>query len=216
MKNTFEGLGFAVINEHNVTHSEMLALLSSVVDFKRYPPSYKQFVFVFSGHGKDDYLLYTNDSNPITISTKDILEKLSEAPQLAAIPKLIFIDACRGDEPNPGRLVPKGGKNVSHIIPAGGSWLVAYSTLPKQKSYEEQEKGGMWMSRLAKILRYDDSSVNDVLTIVNEELMKLYQEKKAYPLQQPEHHSTLNSRIFLQQEAMKSPGTGFRECILNS
>ena len=147
MKNTFEELSFAVINDHNVTYSKMLALISSVVSFKHYPSSYKRIVFAFSGHGKDDYLLYTNDNEPTTIDTKYILEQFSEPPHLAEIPKLVFIDACRGDLPNPGRLVSKGGKNISRIIPAGGSWLVAYSTLPKQKSYEEQGKGGMWMSR---------------------------------------------------------------------
>ena len=203
MRNTFQKLNFAVISEHNVTYSRMLALITSVVSFESYPPSYRRIVFVFSGHGTDNFLLYTSDSKRTTISTEYILEQFSEAPRLARIPKLFFIDACRGDEVNPGRLVAKGGKNMSEIIPAGGSWLLAYSTLPKQKSYEETGKGGVWMSRLAERIRTDDSSINDILTTVNEEMMAFYRDNISYPLQQPEFRSRLNQCIFFLKEASR-------------
>ncbi len=108
-------------------------------------------------HGSSDHLLYTNDEILSTISTKDVLEHFYAA-------KMFFIDACRGDQRNPGLTVPRGGKSVTDIIPAEGNWLLAYSTLPKHKSYEEQGKGGVWMSKLADKLRTADKSLADILT----------------------------------------------------
>ena len=209
MRGTFEELNFAVISEHNVTYSKMLALISSVVNHKHYPPTYQRIVFVFSGHGKDDFLLYTGDNKRTnTISIEYILQRFSEASHLAKIPKVFLIDACRGEQVNPGLMVPRGGKNVSQIVPADGNWLLAYSTLPKQKSYEEQGKGGVWMSKLSDRLRTDDSSLNDILTTVNRELVALYQGDAKYPLQQPEFTSRLNSNIFFLREAKGSSPSG--------
>ena len=207
MRSTFEELNFAVISDHNVTYSKMLALISSVVGCRQYPPSYKRIVFVFSGHGKDDFLLCTNDnhttSRTTTISIEYILQQFSEAPHLAKIPKVFFIDACRGEQANPGLMVARGGKNVSQIVPADGNWLLAYSTLPKQKSYEEQGKGGVWMTKLAERLQTDDSSLTDILTTVNRALVELYQCNALYRsnLQQPEFISRLNSCIYFLREA---------------
>ncbi len=201
MKRTFESLMLAVISRHNVSHNDMLALLSVIVNFKKFPPTYKRLVFVFSGHGNSDHLLYTNDEVLSTISIKDVLEHFYAALHLAKIPKMFFIDACRGDQRNPGLTVPRGGKSVTDIIPAEGNWLLAYSTLPKHKSYEEQGKGGVWMSKLADKLRTADTSLADILTSVNEKLMALYRQDKTYPLQQPEFISRLNTNIYFLREA---------------
>ncbi len=201
MSSTFKSLRLAVVSRHNVCLNEMLKLLHSIVNFKCYPPTYKRLVFVFSGHGNSDHLLYTNDAALNTISIKYILDQFYDASNLVKIPKMFFIDACRGDQRNPGVRVPRGGISITDIVPAEGNWLLAYSTLPKHKSYEEQGKGGVWMSKLAIKLRIEDTSLADILVSVNESLMELYQEDRTYPLQQPEFISRLNSNIYFLREA---------------
>ncbi len=209
MKNTFESVKLAVIARHNVLYNEMLALLSSIIEFKRYPPTYKRLVLVFSGHGISDHLLYTNDATLTTISINDIVKDFYNASHLAKIPKVFFVDACRGDQRNLGMMVSsRGGKSITDIVPAEGNWLLAYSTLPRHRSYEEQGKGGVWMSMLAEKLRTEDTSLADILTSVNEELVDLYREDKTYPIQQPEYISRLNSNIFFLREAKRIKPSG--------
>ena len=203
MKHTFEVLNLAVIHKHNLTLSATMELIQSIVSIIHYPPSYKSIVFIFSGHGNTDHCLYTNDPDTTTIHIEDVLSMFypSQAPSLGNIPKLFFIDACRGDAVNPGVMVSRGGKSVGQMVPAEGNILVAYSTLSKRMSYEEQGKGGVWMSRLAEKLREEDASVGDILTNVNEEMMELYQDESSYPMQQPEYISRLNRCVFFLREA---------------
>ncbi len=64
---------------------------------------------------------------------------------------------------------------------------------------------------LAEKLRTEDTSLTDILTSVNEELVDLYREDKTYPIQQPEFISRLNCNIFFLREAKRIKPSGDHE-----
>ncbi len=203
MKSTFEQLKFAVLHKHNVNRLELMELLRQTACCK-YPPSYRRIVIVFSGHGTDNYQLYDQDGKLVKV--KDMLEMFfpEREPLQGGLPKLFFIDACRGDTHCRAVLVPKGGNEKTALpVPQHGNLLVAYSTIPGHQSYEEKGAGGVWMSLLAQRLLSDDTSVLDILTKVNTELLEKYKQDPRWMgfTQQPECLSRLNEKVFLLREA---------------
>lgn len=212
MENCFESLNFATYYDRNVSRKGMLDVITHVAKYTRYPPSYKRIVIVFSGHGTTGQKLYTNDAG--TVNIEELLAPFdpTRAPAIGNIPKLFFIDACRGDCDNPGSVVPRGGKVLDTLkVPQKGNFLVAYSTLPEYKSYEEK-KGGIWITTLAEKLRSKSKSVCDILTEVNTELLKKYQDGvyRGY-IQQPEFVSRLNEVVNFRAEAQKARGETLSE-----
>jgi len=102
-----------------------------------------------------------------------------------------------GKETEP-KVVEKGvtEEQDSRVTPEG-NYLIAYSTMPEHKSYELQGKGGIWMTTLADKLCTSHDSIEDILTMVNEEMREKYQKAGQPPMQQPEKKSRLNKRLFL-------------------
>ena len=206
MKDSFQVLNFSTLHEHNLPKGPTMQLLYSVANYKKFPPSYRRVVFVFSGHGCADHMLYTGEGQTLKLS--DILSAFfpERAPLNGNLAKLFFIDACRGKEPNSGVIVPRSGREIETLtIPKHGNFLVAYSTIPDHLSYEERAKGGIWISALADKLCRRDASVHDVLSEVNRELINKYQ-KPAYAgfVQQPEFISRLNEPVNLFREAREA------------
>lgn len=201
MENTCNFLKLAVCREHDMDSSSIVALLEEAGKMS-YPSSYNRLLFAFSGHGDKDGQLIMRDGNAIKIN--DIISTLSTG-KLLKMPRLFFFDACRGTRDDPGRIVPKGGSptEVIRISEEHTNILVAYATLEGYRSYEEADKGGMWMSLVADKLREDENkSVADVLVSVNEEMTKRLQNTGKYHFfQQPEMTLRLNENVFLLKES---------------
>lgn len=203
MKSTFERLNFAVLQQRNVTQVKLMALLKQVASYERYPPSYRRLAIVFSGHGSSNHQLYTQDGKAVDIEGMFQMFFPERAHHLGNIPKLFFIDACRGDTQAVSVMVPKGGEERKPLfVPEQGNFLVAYSTTPGRLSYEKKGSGGLWMSLLARKLESEDASVLDILTRVNTELVEMYQEPgQMGVVQQPELVSRLNEEVYLLRES---------------
>ena len=203
MKSTLDkSLNFAVHHEHNVSLRTLRSLLTTVAG-RGYPPSYRRVIIVFTGHGTKG-LLYTNDEKTVKIDEMLTTFSPDRARNIGNIPKLFFIDACRGDEGTKSALVPRGEKGATLAetvsVPNESNFLVAFATLSNCKSYETR-MGGTWMTMLAEQLK-QNASICDILTFVNKELMKSYQAcHKDTPLQQPEFISRLNEPVNLYVEA---------------
>ena len=125
------------------------------------------------------------------------------------IPKIFFIDACRGDDVTKTVDVPirngatgKGSRSNTDSttsrkgcykidlqkIPTEESCLIAYSTLPGCKSNEytgDDFKGSLWLKFLAEQLQVNPASIEDLLTDVNEKLLE-HCRKHDLEIQQPE------------------------------
>lgn len=117
MKETFTKLRYAIYGRKDASREELLAMLEAVATFRFAPEyPYKRIVFVFSGHGglvwfpdgqkSDNVCTHTGD-----VPIAEIVARLQpcRAPNLEKLPKLFFIDACRGDLKMQGVMVPRGG-----------------------------------------------------------------------------------------------------------
>lgn len=212
MQSAFVKLQYAVVSRQNMSKSRLTSLLIEASRQVQYPPTYRRIVLVFAGHGTYDDQLVMHDCNHVKLD--DIVNMFlpKQAHHLASIPKLFFIDACRGEKEDPGytcpmrnTTIPRGGKLLTTSrLPSEGNYLLAYSTTYGYKSYEMTGKGGVWMTLLSEKLVTVNKSVLDVLTDVNKDLIDLYQDERC--IQQPELHSSLNEEINFFKEATEMRG----------
>ena len=207
MKRAFERLRFAVLCATNIGKDAMMALFHIVPTFSEYPPSYRRIAVVFAGHGVEGALCAHDGTVPID----EILGQFQPGnchPSIGGIPKLFFIDACRGDL-RLGMVVTERGGTVapSRVVPQYGSnSLVAYSTVAGYKAHEVAGKGGIWMSCLSdKILQ--DKSILDIMTDVNGSMMEWFQDVDCQRFaQQPTCETMLNETVNLFRESQSTAG----------
>ena len=197
MKDVFNKLQIACLWKHNVSCGELNALLTELAALRGLPGTYESISFVFAGHGRreevngqEDVYMQDGRTKPIQEIINTLLPE--QAPNIGNIPKLFFIDACRGSSTAPVIMVPRsanapqkrhlqrriserGGENLGTIvIPNGGNILVAYSVSTGHRAMEGTD-GGIWMKALAAKLIESKKSVEAVLTEVRENLIATYQ-----------------------------------------
>ncbi|XP_019854404.1 PREDICTED: uncharacterized protein LOC105313442 isoform X2 [Amphimedon queenslandica] len=212
MAAAFTELGYTIVHKHNITGLILASILRRTSNIQ-YPKSCKRIAFVFAGHGRNESksettLLIMNDGESITIDF--IVETLSPRDPGNAIGnkvRMFFIDACRGDGKDEGRLVPRGGDCIEkqRLSSNAANYLLCFSTLAGFQSYEVKETGGgsrgLWLPRIARNLTTCDDSIGDILVKVNEELSTEFQDKEKYPyMMQPVLTQTLNESVFLLRE----------------
>ena len=145
------------------------------------------------------------------------------AARIGNIPKVFFIDACRGDRemhleavmvPKSGgahvqssvdAVHQKGGTVKVHLeMPPEGNYLIAYATTENYKSYEVKNEGGIWLRALSDKIceKAATESVTNILTEVNKVLAKTYQ-NSAYreALTQPDFNCKLQDTLYLVPKA---------------
>ena len=171
MSTTFKDeFGFAFLWKKNATAEEIKALATQTANCD-YPESYKFVVFAYSGHGEIGPLLVANDGNKVIVNSDivDVFEP-SRVPKNKHITKLFFFDSCRGKE-EMEKAIPKGGER--------GNYLIAFSTIKEYRSVA-YPSGSLWMSLVAKRLRENRDSVQNILAEVFVEC------KETYHMQCPE------------------------------
>lgn len=213
MEKSFRSLRFAVIHKHNASLTFTMSILHKAANDIHYLPSYRRLAFVFAGHGEENGCLFTNDGNSIQINT--ILNKLSPSSSkpassspLGHMVRLFFIDACRGDRNDLGMMVsPRGGKSTEPLrIPSTVTNVyIAYSTVSGFQSYEVKDQGGLWMQCVARKLMTVNDDISVVMTEVNKELHKKFQDPKYTIMMNPESILRLTERVNLLEEAAKRP-----------
>ena len=199
MKKALDYLGFLTIVKLNLSEEELMSFLYPLANDASLK-SCKRFVFTFSGHGGDGFICSEDEKK---IEVHHIVEALTpkdSSDPLVGIPRLFFFDTCRGDKFDPGFIARGGDEKWKHKIPSTGDMLVAFATSPGYKAFEE-DKGGVWTNILAKKLVISDKSILDILTEVNEELIKKLQSAQMGSFQQPELIGRLNSIVCLLKES---------------
>eukprot|EP00731_Ephydatia_muelleri_P030673 Em0022g187a len=210
MQRTFETLKFAVLSHQDCSATQMMSLFHDISTFSEYPPSYRRIAVVFAGHGMEGSLCAHDGTVPI----EEIIDQFQPAnchPSIGGIPKLFFIDACRGKRKMASVVVERGATAVpSKIVSPRGNILVAYSTLEGYKAHEVEE-GGIWVTELSKQL-LQDMSLTDVIINVNKTLQEKYQDSAlSRYLQQPECIITINECINLLKESTGAPSSNYRK-----
>ena len=226
MRDAFAHLNIVVLWKKNLSLEAMLQSVRETTECRKNPEKCVCIAFVFSGHGYDSRQLYTQDEKKVDIERIITEFYPKNAAHIGNVPKLFFIDVCRGSQEVEPVAVPKGaGQGVpetqkmpaaaepaalaldrgatvslSQLVPGEGNYLIAYSTMPDYKAYEMTGRGGIWMTTVARKLRSSRASIDDVLTEVNQEMLKKFQEGKWDRMQQPEKVSTLNRKVFLHPD----------------
>ena len=171
-----------------------------------YPDSYRRLAFIFSGHG-DAGRIYAHDSE--VFLQKHIFDPWmpKNAPHLAEIPKLFFLDACRGDAVDQGVpiiVLPTGPVARGGRTSSVGNYLLAYSTMPSMKAFEQPAAGGYWLQHLVSELQKKsniDVPLSEVLTTVNRKVRDEMVSHQCMNMQQPVVETTLYETLYLLREA---------------
>ena len=206
----FRDLGnFDIYEKENLSESDLencIAALSSHM----FMESYRCFIFIFTGHGKEDCVI-THDGKEFPIYEK-IIEPLlpDKAENIKTIPKIFLFDSCRGKE----KTLTRGGqmhesrllkKLAEHEeVTKEGNILVAYSTLDGTYSFDREDgRGGTWLSKVSKLIKkgewYMDSIelfLTEVSSRMQEEMRKV-PKKKDLRFLQPVRVSLLNQHVCL-------------------
>ena len=190
METTFKQFNYDIhkLQNRDATRQGIKSMLSSA---SKYLNTYSTsrdlksqvIIFAFSGHGsnkKGIELLYSDDGRQIQLED-EVIFPLVQEPSVADIPKIFFIDACRGNDVLVS--VSKGGglpreasksakqcweeKGVNHVQ---GNYRVYYATIPDHKAYANVDgSGSRWMPVMAHALRddEDDKSLADIASKVS-------------------------------------------------
>ena len=168
LKDTFTKLRFATESLHNPSRDEIEKRICEIAG-SEFPECYKRFVFTFSGHGSDTEIYVADDK----VAISELVERFQPnncSPTLAPVPKLFFIDACRGKCFNE-QIRYRGAEECKPIkTPSNGNVLVARSTMRHFLARETQD-GGLWTSILVDKLLTRDASIEVILREVRKELV---------------------------------------------
>ena len=162
MEQTLKEFDFNCYLVKDVTGDEIRDVVDQISKCN-FPDSYKYVVFVYSGHGDVESKRsgLVGIDGKLVETTSEVINPL-KAIQPQSMVKILFLDACRGNKLPPP--VTKGGST---------NCLVAYATQLGQVSFASTANGSKWMIPLADKLKQRDKSVQEVLKMVKEELLKL-------------------------------------------
>ncbi|KAF5291193.1 hypothetical protein FQA39_LY14435 [Lamprigera yunnana] len=125
------------------------------------------FLMVVLSHGELG-VLYAKDS---AYKPENLWMPFSadRCPSLAGKPKIFFVQACQGDNLDPGvtlnRTETDGHPSNSYRIPTNADFLIAYSTIPGYYSWRNTSKGSWFIQALC--IELDENSENyDLLTML--------------------------------------------------
>ena len=219
MKSVFERLEIATLWKQNITLPQLRELLREVYTL-RVSKSYKSISFVFSGHGQEKDLLFMNDGK--TVHLQEIVNAFApdQARNIGNVPKLFFIDACRGKESFQAVTVPRCGDGVQVVknhkssplyrggteaktvfVPPKGNMLIAFSNIANNRALEGKD-GGIWTKALAKRLVDSKENIETVLTCVRQDLQHMYQDPFWRDnMQLPETVSHLLKPVYLHPDS---------------
>ena len=216
LKELFDALGFDVHIRENRTKQEML----DDVDFfayKRVIPDHDCFVLWLMSHGRSGEV-FGSDGVPLPIQTiKDMLSNAS-CEALRGKPKLLFVQACRGDEEDEGVLTNSCGSPAiqgssahsdspsdptispsSERIAGQTDFLTAYSTVEGYVSYRYPGVGSNFVRAVVNVFREyvaHDHLVN-LLTKVIKRVSDMESEEDARKFKQaPQFETTLVKELW--------------------
>ena len=129
----------------------------------------KVIIFAFSGHGTSrgsyEDQIFANDGE--LWLKKDIVLKLVKHPNISEIPKLFFIDACRGE----AALKYKNKLGEKGFAEVDTNYWIEYGSIPDPKSSRSGHESE-WMPTLAMKLRERDDTLENVVEEVNTSIYK--------------------------------------------
>ena len=170
MRKTFEYLNYVVhqLQNEEATLARILTLLKHVShDLHKYSGPVdddKVIIFAFSGIGKSDGSdkIITVDGQQLDFIDDIVTPLMPEA--VNHIPKLFFVDACRGSQQLllPHYSIPSGSMRICGI-----NCRMEYATMAGHAASAKQD---LWMSKLARALREQKDSFQNIADCIKREV----------------------------------------------
>ena len=192
LKMLFEKLYFRVTVKRNLSREAILKVLDEVASEDH--SAHDCFVLCIMSHGLEG-LFIGSDGETLPYETVFDIFSNSSCRTLRGKPKLIFIQACRGEDgqtgvvkdapllPDPRSLaVTTAGaadkelkSKFKETIPDKSDMLVAYSTVNGYASYRDHDYGSRYVRCLVEVFKEKAGHENvlDMLTMVNGRLSKM-------------------------------------------
>lgn len=225
MLEAFERFNFKCLRIMNLTSENIRRIIASIASSTSLKKC-KCIAFCFSGHGSEGVIYGQENECQQQSCEVEIIDDIlypfdpQNAPHLSKIPKLFFIDACRGTGQESGR-----GKSCIRRSYKGdvaedchqlrGGYIIGYSTMPGYKSSlrGKKEVGSVWMPVLAEMLQQEPK--RDVLGVLRDNNIAIEKEFTLERLvkehhQQPEFDCTFSGGIVNLFKIAKSG----EECVL--
>ena len=198
MLETFDYLNYIVHDMHNPTGEQMREKLGEISDYlATYDGDDKEkvekvIIFAFSGHGHSKgriEKIFANDGEEMEVEAQ-IVRYFTAHEGTFKIPKLFFIDACRGaewlvnslddatgDEGKESKSKEEPlGKGVTYAL---ANYRIEYATIPHHQSYmDSAEKGSMWTPMMARALRERNEAFEVISSGVQNEVFARFKKKK--------------------------------------
>ncbi|XP_050422334.1 caspase-3-like [Adelges cooleyi] len=169
LKKLLHGLGYDVQIEEDVTQREIVNIIRDFSDVKKLEKMDSVIVVIMSHGeaGKDSFTSLDIDSaDGIKINIDWIIEQFVSKKVSKSIPKLFFIQACRGKNSDHGTSVPRV-ENVQVEVDSIGfgtvkgtsvkrryeDVFVAYSTVPGYYAKRDPYKGSWFIQKLCEVFR---------------------------------------------------------------
>ncbi|XP_014789170.1 caspase-7 [Octopus bimaculoides] len=209
LKTALMSLGFREDEINVYTDPTVKEMLRALEDFNEDNPDIKGnidcFICAILSHGGDDEIIYGYDGK---IQLDELLSCLrpDRCPYLTGIPKLFFIQACRGSKIDVG--VEKndacgfGFEEKPPRIPIMADMLVFHSSYKEYPSIRNKDKGSWFMQTLSKVLKKygAEYEILKLLTAVCNHVATLEYQSSKYPeynscKQMPQIMSTLRKEL---------------------
>ncbi|XP_070185097.1 caspase-3-like isoform X1 [Littorina saxatilis] len=166
LDNMLSGMGFTSSIKDDCTAKNMTDIISEVAQQNHADEDC--FVLVILTHGEPDRVYATD----YLVNVDDLLTPLKTCPSLAGKPKIIIIQACRGEKLDEGTDVvdAKGGGEddmdpVVYRVPVEADFLMAFACVPGYFAWRNEEQGSWFVQALVEVLRENWARM-DLLTMM--------------------------------------------------
>ncbi|NWT24775.1 CASPA protein, partial [Cardinalis cardinalis] len=184
LERVFTWLGLDVRTYTDLTSGEIINLMET---WQRVPDHKDRncFICCILSHGKSGAIFGT-DYRPVSIRVLTSHFTAKQCPQLAAKPKLFFIQACQGDKiqrpvyvdtdgPTPDLSSMQERVFLSESIPEEADFLLGMATVDGYVSFRHMEEGSWYIQALCSKLQLLVPRGEDILSIltqVNEDVAR--------------------------------------------
>ncbi|KAF6305892.1 caspase 14 [Rhinolophus ferrumequinum] len=203
LEHMFQQLGFESTMKRDPTAQQFQEEMEK---FQQAIDARKDFVscafVVLMAHGLEGHLKAEDEQ---MVELEDLFRVLNNknCQALRAKPKVYIVQACRGEQRDPGERV--GGDNTVMVteklqtIPTHTDMLYIYSTVEGYLSYRNDRKGSGFIQTLVDVFLERKEPILDLLTEVTRRMAEAEVVQEGQPKKvNPEIQSTLRKQLYLQ------------------
>ncbi|XP_015214951.2 caspase-8 [Lepisosteus oculatus] len=205
LTSTFETLDFEVIRRDDLAASEILAFME---EYGRKDHRQRDaFVCCILSHGVKG-AIEASDGEPVLIRQITSYFTSSNCVSLIRKPKLFFIQACQGQNKQPGVSIVSDGHSEAQreieadagviqqdTIPDDSDFLLGMATVEDYLSYRSTSRGSFFIQALCKHLQEGCRKNEDILSILTKVNREVSQGTYVNAKQMPEPRYTLTKKL---------------------